>query len=58
MSRLIRVGRLGQVYVEWDKEDSKAPLDVWKEGGELLFRWKRLHVIASRPECGAAWGIV
>jgi hypothetical protein len=63
MSRLFEFGRLGKMYVEWEAAYGKRPLDVWTSRGELLFMWKKLHVIVTPPSAlrdrdGAAWGIV
>jgi hypothetical protein len=52
MSKLIRVGKLGQVYLGWRNEDGKAPLDVWRSGGEWHFTCRALHVIVSPLSVG------
>ena len=52
MSRLIRVGRLAQIYVGWyagNAVDGKAALDLWRVSGEWNFTWKMLHVIVTPP---------
>ena len=49
MSRVIELGRFGQVYVGRRSEDAKAPLDVRRSDGEWSFTWRTLTVIVSPP---------
>jgi hypothetical protein len=61
MSRLIRFGRFGEVYVAWyagDARDGKAPLLFWHTGRSWQFVWKALDVIVSPPRGATRWEIV
>jgi hypothetical protein len=37
------------VYIGWCAEDGKAPLDVWRTGGEWTLTWRSLRVIVTPP---------
>lgn len=55
MSRLLRAGRLGQVYVGWragNAEDGNAPIDAWRSGGEWHLTFKALHIIVTPLSVG------